>query len=44
MEITDEFVDMYIEVPVEEWKKGLDSADMPNLRCKQKYKIIITVT
>ena len=34
IDITSEFVDMYIEVPVEEWGKLLDSSDIPNLRCK----------
>ena len=32
IEITNEFVDMYIEVPVAEWGKLLESADIPNLR------------
>lgn len=40
MEVTDEFVDLYIEVPVEEWKKALDSADIPNLRCNQNYNYL----
>ena len=32
LEITDEFVDMYINVPVEEWGTQLDAADFPSLR------------
>jgi len=31
-EVTNEFVDMYIEVPVEEWEKLLEAADIPSLR------------
>ena len=31
-EITSDFVDMYIEVPVEEWGTILDETDFPNLR------------
>ena len=32
VDVTSEFVDMYIEVPVEEWGKQLEVADIPNLR------------
>ena len=32
VDVTSEFVDMYIEVPVEEWGKQLEAADIPNLR------------
>ena len=32
VDTTSEFVDMYIEVPVEEWGKQLEAADIPNLR------------
>ena len=35
MEIANEFVDMYIEVPVEEWENSLKSADMPDGQCKK---------
>lgn len=31
-EITSEFIDMYIQVPVEEWGHLLDDADFPSLR------------
>ena len=41
IDITSEFVDMYIEVPVEEWGKLLDSSDIPNLRCKYIHKLQI---
>ena len=32
LEVTSEFVDLYIESPVEEWKTFLDSADIPEIR------------
>ena len=32
LEVTSEFVDLYIEAPVEEWKTFLDSADIPEIR------------
>jgi hypothetical protein len=32
VEITSEFIDMYIEVPVEEWGTILDASDFPSLR------------
>ena len=31
-EITNQFIDMYIDVPVEEWGERLVAADIPNLR------------
>ena len=31
-QITSEFVDLYINEPVETWKQHLDEADIPNLR------------
>lgn len=31
-EVTSDFIDMYINVPVEEWGDLLESADVPNLR------------
>ena len=32
MQVTNEFVDLYIEAPVEEWKSFLDSADIPEIK------------
>ncbi len=32
LETTSDFLDMYIEVPVEEWRQLLEDAEIPNLR------------